>query len=474
MADEPTPLTRRELREQREREEQQRAERAPESRRHADPARARRKPLALGWMLHGWGIGILWLGTHLLVGAAFLLRFGANPDRWNALVVGEVYTQFAGVSQLGRLPIERVLAEVPAPAVRLMQGLYAVTGEDRGRFFLAIVALAVVADLVILIALWRASAGGPVAAAYWALAVPLLGPVTYARLDLVVVAVVVLAWLLAPRRPLWAGALLAVATGLGLWPAAVFLPLLALVPRGSRRLAVAGYAVISLAFIAVGFLGGGWDRLASPITRALTRGLSLESIPGLPTLVDMALSPGRHTASLVNGDMVVRGPWVEALVTGSTALVVVPVVVVIALGVLVLRRREALASGDARVGRAKRRAATQPTPATALVALAGLLTLLVTARTLSPEALVWTVPFLAVLAARRPGRGPWLALVVLLVTQIDYPYLFQGLTYPAAAAFDVAAAAILVRNVALLALLVWSLLAAVRELRSSAGVAPGQ
>ena len=263
-------------------------------------------------------------------------------------------------------------------------------------------------------------------------------------------------------------------SALGLWPAAVFLPLLALVPRGSRRLAVAGYAVISLAFIAVGFLGGGWDRLASPITRALTRGLSLESIPGLPTLVDMALSPGRHTASLVNGDMVVRGPWVEALVTGSTALVVVPVVVVIALGVLVLRRREAPASGDARVGRAKRRAATQPTPATALVALAGLLTLLVTARTLSPEALVWTVPFLAVLAARRPGRGPWLALVVLLVTQIDYPYLFQGLTYPAAAAFDVAAAAILVRNVALLALLVWSLLAAVRELRSSAGVAPGQ
>ena len=174
MADEPTPLTRRELREQREREEQQRAERAPESRRHADPARARRRPLALGWMLHGWGIGILWLGTHLLVGAAFLLRFGANPDRWNALVVGEVYTQFAGVSQLGRLPIERVLAEVPAPAVRLMQGLYAVTGEDRGRFFLAIVALAVVADLVILIALWRASAGGPIAGAYWALAVPLL------------------------------------------------------------------------------------------------------------------------------------------------------------------------------------------------------------------------------------------------------------------------------------------------------------
>ena len=53
------------------------------------------------------------------------------------------------------------------------------------------------------------------------------------------------------------------------------------------------------------------------------------------------------------------------------------IVVVIALGVLVLRRREALASGDARVGRAKRRAATQPTPATALVALAGLLTLLV-------------------------------------------------------------------------------------------------
>ncbi|MBL0005506.1 MAG: DUF2029 domain-containing protein [Actinomycetales bacterium] len=204
--------------------------------------------------------------------------------------------------------------------------------------------MAVVADLVILIALWRASAGGPVAGAYWALAVPLLGPVTYARLDLVVVAVVVLAWLLAPRRPLWAGALLAVATGLGLWPAAVFLPLLALVPRGSRRLAVAGYAVISLAFIAVGFLGGGWDRLASPITRALTRGLSLESIPGLPTLVDMALSPGgipvarqrRHGGARALG----RGSRdrVHTAGRGSGRRGDRP-------GVLVLRRREAPASG---------------------------------------------------------------------------------------------------------------------------------
>lgn len=479
MADDSTPLTRRELRAQREHEERQLTERAPVSRRRREPAAAAgagRRSLGPAWLLTPVGLGGLWLGTHLLAAAIPFLRFGTSPDRWNGLVVGGVYNQFAGVSQLARLPAERVLPELPPLSLRLLQGLYAVTGDDRGRFLLVIVLVAVIADLVILITLWRAATAGPVAAAYWALAVPLLGPVALARLDLVVVALVVLAWVMAPRRPLWAGVLLAVATGLGFWPAAVVLPLLALVRRDRRRAALTGYAVAGLVLAAASVLGGGWGRVGSPVTRALSRGLSLESFPGLPALVDMALSPGRHSASLAGADMVVRGPWVDALSTGSAAAALVAVGAAITLGILVLRRPgpESVSGGALLVGRSERHASAHAAVAPVLVAAAGLLALLVTARTLCPEALGWVLPFLALRAALRPGRGPWLALGVVLLTQLANPYLFQNLAYPSASAFDVAAVAIGLRNLALVAVALGCLLAAVRELRSSAGVPAGK
>lgn len=466
MADEPTPLTRRELREQRERQERgpaerQHAEAAPATRRRADRPRAPREGMALSWVHRGWGIGVLWLGTHLVAAVVFLLRFGTNPDRWNGVLVGDLATTFSGMGQLARLPFDRVLPELAAPAVRLLQGLYAVTGGERATFMLGVVGLAILADLVVVVALWRSPAAGPVAAAYWALAVPLLGPVAYARLDIVVVAVVVLAWVLAPRRPLVAGVLLAVATGLGIWPLVVLLPLLAIVGRGGWRRTVSGYAVTGVVLVGISVVTGGGGRMVSPVTRALAKGLGLESVPGLPILVDIAVNPGRHAASLVAGEMQVRGPWTEALLLGSQALVVVPVLVVAGLGIVVLRRR----TGADRV------------VAAALCAAAGLLSLLATAHSLRPEALLWAVPFLAVVAARRPGIGPWWAVLVLLLTQIEYPYLFVNLAFATAPSFDPVAAVIVLRNVGLVAVLVWSLLAAVRavrELRPNAGVAPGQ
>jgi hypothetical protein len=414
--------------------------------------------MALSWVHRGWGIGVLWLGTHLVAAVVFLLRFGTNPDRWNGVLVGDLATTFSGMGQLARLSFDRVLPELAAPAVRLLQGLYAVTGGERATFMLGVVGLAILADLVVVVALWRSPAAGPVAAAYWALAVPLLGPVAYARLDIVVVAFVVLAWVLAPRRPLAAGVLLAVATGLGIWPLVVLLPLLAIVGRGGWRRAVSGYAVTGLVLVGTSVVSGGWGRLVSPIARALATGLGLESVPGLPILVDIAINPGRHAASLVAGEMQVRGPWTAVLLLGSQALVVVPVLVVVGLGIVVLRRRTV----------------ADRVVAAALCAAAGVLSLLATAQSLRPEALLWAVPFLAVLAARRSGSGPWWAVLVLLLTQIEYPYLFVHLAFPTAPSFDPVAAVIVVRNVALVAVLVWSLIAAVRELRPDTGVAPGQ
>ncbi len=431
--------------------------------------------------------------------AIFLTRFGTNPDRWNNLVIGEPVAQFTALTQLARLPFERVLLDVPAPAARLLQALYAVSAADRGWFLLAVLGLALLADLAVLVMLWRSRSAGPVAAAYWAIGVALLGPVAYARLDLLVVAFVVLAWVLAPRRPLWAAGALAVGTALAWWPALVLLPLVSLIHASRRVHASIGYAVALLVIVFASSWGGGWDRAVSSLGRLWVRGLHLESVPSVPVLIDIAVGPGRHAASVIAGQMEARGAWVATVVTISTALVVVAGVLAVVLGALSLRRSlvrlDALpdgptvgppptppvaaptgpvgADGGRAAYRATRRGDGGPDASAddevmaALVTAAGLLGVLATGHLLKPEFLLWPLPFLAIMAARRPGRAVWAALGVVLLTQVDYPHLIAFLGLPSAAAFDQAAAALVVRNVALLAVLVWCWSAVWREVHQT-------
>lgn len=227
MDDEVIHLTRRQLREERELQQRRESTRRPGS-------AGSRRTIGLATLRGPLGIALLWLGGHLAAATLFLTRFGTNPDRWNTLIVGEPVAQFAALTQLARLSFERVMTDVPAPAARLLQALYAVTAGDRGWFLLAVLGLALLADLAVLAMLWRSRSAGPVAAAYWAIGVALLGPVAYARLDLLVVACVVLAWNLAPRRPVWAAVALALGTALAWWPALVLLPLVSLAPAGRR------------------------------------------------------------------------------------------------------------------------------------------------------------------------------------------------------------------------------------------------
>ena len=114
----------------------------------------------------------------------------------------------------------------------------------------------------------------------------------------------------------------------------------------------------------------------------------------------------------------------------------------------------------------------------ARTAVVGLLLLLPASRLLPAEFLLWPLPFLAVLAARRSARGPWLALGVLLLSQVVDPYLNLVLSLPSAPAFDVAAIAVVVRNAALVLLSVWAVRAVVPRRESGArgipAVAGGQ
>lgn len=101
----------------------------------------------------------------------------------------------------------------------------------------------------------------------------------------------------------------------------------------------------------------------------------------------------------------------------------------------------------------------------ALAAAAGLLGVLATGHLLKPEFLLWPLAFLAVVAARRPGRAVWAALGVVALTQVDYPYLFGFLSFPSAGAFDQTAAVIVARNLGLLAVLIWCWSAVWSEMR---------
>lgn len=480
MEEEVIHLTRRQLREERE----LRHRREPTRRSRSDRLGNGPGLVSLSGPV---GVGLIWLGGHLAAAAVFLSRFGASPDQWNNLVVGEPVAQFTALTQLARLPFDRVLLEVPAPAARLLQALYAGTAGDRAWFLFALGGLALLADLAVLIMLWRSRSAGPVAAAYWAIGVAGLGPVAYARLDLFVVALVVAAWLLAPQRPVWAAAALALGTELAWWPALVLLPLMSLVPAGRRGRPVVGYAVVLLTIVAVSSWVGGWDRAVSSLARLWVRGLHIESLPAVPTLVDIATSPGRHAASVIGGELEVRGAWVSASLTTSTVLVVVAVVIAAALGALLIRRVDAhellpgrssampLTTSTGTVsetepggpdgGRAAyremRRRDVKPVRPTdegvvaALVAATGLLGVLATGHLLKPEFLLWPLPFLAIMAARRPGRAVWLALGVVLLTQVDNPHLASVLNFPSTASFDQAAAVVVGRNLGLLAVLGW-------------------
>lgn len=482
-------LTRRQLREERELQQRRESTRRPGS-------AGSRRTIGLATLRGPLGIALLWLGGHLAAATLFLTRFGTNPDRWNTLIVGEPVAQFAALTQLARLPFERVMTDVPAPAARLLQALYAVTAGDRGWFLLAVLGLALLADLAVLAMLWRSRSAGPVAAAYWAIGVALLGPVAYARLDLLVVACVVLAWNLAPRRPVWAAVVLALGTALAWWPALVLLPLVSLAPAGRRVRALIGYAVSLLAIVGVSSWGGGWDRAVSSLAKLWARGLHIESLPAVPTLVDLATSPGRHAASVIAGEFEVRGAWVAASLTTSTVLVVVAGVIAVVLGgrALALRHRVAAldgsddllpgttpgsatetvtggADGGRAAYRAMRRRDEKPGLradeglVAALAAAAGLLGVLATGHLLKPEFLLWPLAFLAVVAARRPGRAVWAALGVVALTQVDYPYLFGFLSFPSAGAFDQTAAVIVARNLGLLAVLIWCWSAVWSEMR---------
>src|SRR5690606_23732598 len=104
--------------------------------------------------------------------------------------------------------------------------------------------------------LGRKTSGRREAAAWWWLGfLALLGPIALARIDSITVPLAVVALLVVAKHPFVAGVLLALATWMKVWPAALIGALL--VASGSRRTILVAGAVTSAAIAVVVIALGG-------------------------------------------------------------------------------------------------------------------------------------------------------------------------------------------------------------------------
>ncbi|MEU0780226.1 glycosyltransferase 87 family protein [Streptomyces sp. NPDC006173] len=350
------------------------------------------RPLALAAAWLATRALMLWLLAH--DDLRLLGRGGVSRE------VGDLYFRWYGVLSQGAFPAGDRLWQYPpgagpvllAPA--LLPWLTYVT---------AFVALTLVADLVIAVALTRAGRrpGRSLRGALlWVLGLPLLLHIPLARYDVQVTAFAVLSLLALSRSPRAGGVFAALGALVKVWPA------LALIgtPRGrTTREAWTSAAVAAAALLAV--LAAAFSNPFDFLRQQGGRGVQIESLGG--TVLGFARHAGwPGTARYQYGAMEFVGPYVSSVAAGSLALTVA------AFGILLLWRVRA-------------RHWTAATPYDA--ALAAVLLFTVTSRVISPQYMVWLLGLAAVcLTSRHTTQRPVAALILAAtaVSTVVYPAMY--------------------------------------------------
>jgi hypothetical protein len=302
-----------------------------------------------------------------------------------------------------------VLAFVPMLASLVLgPGLYGVG-------WMIMVTLADAAVFAYLVTHPRRGAAGRstrLAAAWWWLAfLLLLGPVAVGRIDIFTVDLVIAGLLVVSTRPALAGVLLALATWVKVWPAAI---VAAVVLAVRRRIRVATAALVTLVGVAAGALiaGAGWNAF-SFITEQTGRGLQVEA--PVSSIWLWAARLGNGSRVYYDFDILtfqVTGPGSDAAAALMTPLLVVAVAAVLVLAFLVVR------SGAT---------ATAVLPP---LALALVMALIVFNKVGSPQFMVWlSAPIiLGVVTQGRRFFVPAVAAFVMAgLTQIIYPIGYDWL-----------------------------------------------
>ncbi|MFE2596200.1 glycosyltransferase 87 family protein [Streptomyces sp. NPDC059396] len=315
--------------------------------------------------------------------------------------VSVIYQGWYEVLKTGTYPLDDVTWQYPpAAALAILSPAVLPFLGYAAAFFV----LAFLCDAVVLALLLRAARGADRSlrgAWLWVAGVPLLGPTSYARYDLMVTAVAVAGLLAGVRRPRTMGALAGFGALLKVWPAL----LLAGTPRGrtTRRAwtsaAVTGTALIMACCVAM-------PGALAFLTFQRDRGTEIESLGAL--VFQVARHHGWDGKVLLNyGSVEFVGPYVRLVSTAAMGLT--------ALGLcwLLVWRLRARAYGPGTPGEA---------------AFVAVLLFTTTSRVISPQYMLWLVGLAAVCLVPRSSRmalPAWLVLAATAVTLLEFPLLFS-------------------------------------------------
>ncbi|MFG6476163.1 glycosyltransferase 87 family protein [Microbacterium sp. P06] len=295
------------------------------------------------------------------------------------------------------------------------------------------------------------SRGRVTGAWFWLAAILLLGPVGMYRLDGVTVPLAIAGSLWLVGRP-WLGAiLLAVATWIKVWPAAVLAA--AFVTLRRRFTVVGGALAVSALTLVVIFIAGGGAYAFSFVSEQTDRGLQIEApVSGFYMLL---ASLGVDGASIYYEPNIltfqVTGPNVDPVIAAMTPLMVIAIGSVFLLGAVKTWRGASFASVF---------------PVLTLGLVVGFI---VFNKVGSPQYIVWLVtPVLIGLVLDRAhwARPAVLTLAIAALTQGIYPLAYDGLLVAQLGAVLLLNA----RNLLLVVLFVWVVVRLCR-VRTRAGAA---
>ena len=287
------------------------------------------------------------------------------------------------------------------------------------------------------------SRGRMIAAWFWLAAILALGGVGMFRLDGVTVPIAVAGSLFLVGRPWLGSVLLAVATWIKVWPAAL---LAAAVIAVRRRLAVVGgAAAVSAVVVAVVLLAGGGPHLLGFVGDQTSRGLQIEApVSSVYLLLALADVPGARI--FYDPDLItfqITGPSVDTVI-----MLMTPVLMLGMLAIAVI--------GAVKAWRGASFVALFPPLALALV-----LGFIVLNKVGSPQYMTWLIAPVVVgltIDRRRWLRPALLTVVILALTQWLFPFAYDWLLvlWPAAVWL------VVLRNVMLVALFAWVVVRLVR------------
>jgi uncharacterized membrane protein len=263
-------------------------------------------------------------------------------------------------------------------------------------------------------------------------------PLVYWRFDILAAFLTVLGLVAyAYCRPTWSGLALGFGVVSKLYPGAL-VPVFALAQVFERHLRwatliVVGAAIASLAVMTETFLAAGSGAF-SFLAYQQDRGVEIESVGGGIALLASVLGQAKAAISFGFGSYQVSSPIIDSLGLPQLALNAVLVISLLAALFISFRR-------DARNGGTIR-------PATLVrYSLATLLVVILVNKVLSPQYLIWLLPFAALL----PSRQSVLLLVIVVLTVLLYPLGFGALVSVQAPAV----VALNVRNLLLVVYFAW-------------------